>query len=143
MAIFNMYSNLGGLSFYEDADGNKYAVGADSVPKKLGSCESDNIKYYDSKSVTVSKKETAKISINLDEGLYIVFACATDEAPATNYHNIIDRIPNGNNVNVTQITQFAYIVEAFGNTTISINVGPCGSGSNGGGQGKMVVLSVK
>lgn len=30
-------SNLGGLSFYEDANGNKYAVGADSVPKKLGS----------------------------------------------------------------------------------------------------------
>lgn len=31
-------SNLGGITFYEDADGNKYAVGADSVPKKLGSC---------------------------------------------------------------------------------------------------------
>lgn len=30
-------TNLGGLSFYEDSDGNKYAVGADSVPKKLGS----------------------------------------------------------------------------------------------------------
>lgn len=30
-------SNLGGLKFYEDSDGNKYAVGADSVPKKLGS----------------------------------------------------------------------------------------------------------
>lgn len=29
--------NLGGLKFYEDSDGNKYAVGADSVPKKLGS----------------------------------------------------------------------------------------------------------
>ena len=30
-------TNLGGLKFYEDSDGNKYAVGADSVPKKLGS----------------------------------------------------------------------------------------------------------
>lgn len=29
-------NNLGGLSFYEDASG-KYVVGADSVPKKLGS----------------------------------------------------------------------------------------------------------
>ena len=31
-------NNLGGLSFYEDASG-KYVVGADSVPKKLGSLE--------------------------------------------------------------------------------------------------------
>lgn len=31
------YSNLGGLSFYEDETG-KYVVGADSVPKKLGNC---------------------------------------------------------------------------------------------------------
>ena len=30
-------SNLGGLSFYEDETG-KYVVGADSVPKKLGNC---------------------------------------------------------------------------------------------------------
>lgn len=30
-------TNLGALKFYEDSDGNKYAVGADSVPKKLGS----------------------------------------------------------------------------------------------------------
>lgn len=28
--------SLGGMSFYEDGDGNKYVVGADSVPKKLG-----------------------------------------------------------------------------------------------------------
>ena len=32
-------SSLGGLSFYEDESGNKYVVGADSVPKKLGSGE--------------------------------------------------------------------------------------------------------
>lgn len=34
---YSLNSNLGGITFYEDADGNKYAVGADSVPKKLGS----------------------------------------------------------------------------------------------------------
>ena len=34
--IINLYSDLGGLSFYEDSSG-KYVVGADSVPKKLGS----------------------------------------------------------------------------------------------------------
>lgn len=28
---------MGGLSFYEDESGNKYVVGADAVPKKLGS----------------------------------------------------------------------------------------------------------
>ncbi|MCH5271884.1 MAG: hypothetical protein J1E83_14275 [Lachnospiraceae bacterium] len=33
--IVSLNSNLGGLSFYEDEDGNKYVVGADTVPKKL------------------------------------------------------------------------------------------------------------
>lgn len=32
-----LINDLGGLSFYEDSNGNKYVVGADSVPKKLGS----------------------------------------------------------------------------------------------------------
>lgn len=35
-AVSTLNNNLGGLSFYEDASG-KYVVGADSVPKKLGS----------------------------------------------------------------------------------------------------------
>lgn len=34
--LYGLNNNLGGLSFYEDATG-KYVVGADSVPKKLGS----------------------------------------------------------------------------------------------------------
>lgn len=37
VVISQINDNLGGLSFYEDEDGNKYVVGADSVPKKLGS----------------------------------------------------------------------------------------------------------
>lgn len=32
--------SLGSLRFYEDKDGNKYVVGADAVPKKLGSGDS-------------------------------------------------------------------------------------------------------
>lgn len=39
LATKELFDNLGGLSFYEDEDGNKYVVGADSVPKKLGSCD--------------------------------------------------------------------------------------------------------
>ena len=39
VVISQINDNLGGLSFYEDEDGNKYVVGADSVPKKLGSCD--------------------------------------------------------------------------------------------------------
>lgn len=35
-SVNEVKNNLGGISFYEDTDGNKYAVGADSVPKKLG-----------------------------------------------------------------------------------------------------------
>lgn len=44
--LFAQNQNLGGITFYEDADGNKYAVGADSVPKKLGSGQL--ISYSDS-----------------------------------------------------------------------------------------------
>lgn len=35
--VDSVNESLGGLSFYEDEDGNKYVVGADSVPKKLSS----------------------------------------------------------------------------------------------------------
>lgn len=35
--VSDLNRSLGGMSFYEDEDGNKYVVGADSVPKKLGS----------------------------------------------------------------------------------------------------------
>lgn len=35
----NVNSSLGGMKFYEDENGNKYVVGADSVPKKLGECD--------------------------------------------------------------------------------------------------------
>lgn len=38
VVVGEVINNLGGLSFYEDASG-KYVVGADSVPKKLGSLE--------------------------------------------------------------------------------------------------------
>ena len=38
-------SNFGGLSFYEDETGNKYVVGADSVPKKLGEVELKSFPY--------------------------------------------------------------------------------------------------
>lgn len=36
-ALKEVNNKFGGLHFTEDADGNKYVVGADSVPKKLGS----------------------------------------------------------------------------------------------------------
>lgn len=36
-ALKEVNNKFGGLYFAEDADGNKYVVGADSVPKKLGS----------------------------------------------------------------------------------------------------------
>lgn len=38
--------SLGGLNFYEDEDGNKYVVGADAVPKKLGSNDITITAYY-------------------------------------------------------------------------------------------------
>lgn len=38
-SVDTLNSNLGGMSFYEDENGNKYVVGADSVPKKLGECD--------------------------------------------------------------------------------------------------------
>ncbi|MSS91382.1 hypothetical protein FYJ45_25045 [Eisenbergiella tayi] len=41
LAVKELNQNLGGLSFYEDETG-KYVIGADSVPKKLGS----DVKVY-------------------------------------------------------------------------------------------------
>lgn len=41
--VNNINSRLGGLRFYEDANGNKWVIGADSVAKKLGSLTEDNI----------------------------------------------------------------------------------------------------
>lgn len=36
VVVSGLIDNLGGCRFYEDEAGNKYVVGADSVPKKLG-----------------------------------------------------------------------------------------------------------
>ena len=49
--IDELNNNLGGLSFYEDTNGNKYVVGADAVPKKLGSSVAN---FTISATVTVS-----------------------------------------------------------------------------------------
>lgn len=38
-SVYELNSSFGGLKFYEDENGNKYVVGADSVPKKLGECD--------------------------------------------------------------------------------------------------------
>lgn len=40
LLVKGLNDSLGGLSFYEDEDGNKYVVGADAVPKKLVSGDS-------------------------------------------------------------------------------------------------------
>lgn len=37
--VTSIDQKLGGLTFYEDEDGKKWVVGADSVPKKLGSLD--------------------------------------------------------------------------------------------------------
>ena len=37
--VNQLNNSLGGLNFYEDESGNKYVVGADAVPKKLGECD--------------------------------------------------------------------------------------------------------
>ena len=54
--IDEINSNLGGLSFYEDTNGNKYVVGADAVPKKLGS---GKITKLGAKSVSIPVIEAA------------------------------------------------------------------------------------
>lgn len=51
--IKHLNSNLGGLSFYEDESGDKYVVGADSVPKKLGEQEI-LIEYFNSYNATIT-----------------------------------------------------------------------------------------
>ena len=68
-------SNFGGLSFYEDETGNKYVVGADSVPKKLDNSVditgsfSLAVSYrnagYDSSSISLSTCSKKCIEINI------------------------------------------------------------------------------
>ena len=130
------------MSFYEDSDGNKYAVGADSVPKKLGSPDIDSIKLYKNSVVTAGSNETKVCSMDLEKGIYIVFSGDMDLL-VTNYHQLRDRAPSGSNINRIKLSSNAYVIEAESDTKISINVGPCGTGSNGGGQGWLIALSLK
>ena len=51
--VYELNKKIGGLSFYEDENGDKWVVGADSVPKKLGSSEvtiTFRLAEYDGKS---------------------------------------------------------------------------------------------
>lgn len=70
-------NDLGGLSFYEDEDGNKYVVGADSVPKKLGS---KNIHIYNWSVSTSQYTKTIDLSdlseynnLKIGENIFVGF----------------------------------------------------------------------
>lgn len=66
------------MSFYEDADGNKYVVGADSVPKKLGSSTISRLLYYtfvgtNGASGTISytaPDDIDSLALNITAGVY-------------------------------------------------------------------------
>ena len=63
--IINLYSDLGGLSFYEDNTG-KYVVGADSVPKKLGSDLKTQTKSATYPMAGVNGEQTVDFSVVFD-----------------------------------------------------------------------------
>ena len=48
------------MSFYEDADGNKYVVGADAAPKKLGSTVETIGQYSGNQTIDVSNRPDYK-----------------------------------------------------------------------------------
>lgn len=55
------------MSFYEDEDGNKYVVGADSVPKKLGSGDAELLM-----SQHIAPNSSASITTDKDYSLIIL-----------------------------------------------------------------------
>lgn len=70
-------NDLGGLSFYEDSDGNKYVVGADAVPKKLGSgVDISKALYFNAKGgdSSAASKTISKSTDQLDKGKYLIVA---------------------------------------------------------------------
>ena len=68
--IINLYSDLGGLSFFEDSTG-KYVVGADSVPKKLGSMQGEAV-YTNATTTSKRGINTSFSYICSDFGLYMI-----------------------------------------------------------------------
>lgn len=67
LVIGQLNNNLGGLSFYEDSDGNKYVVGADSVPKKLGSLGTLTLTVTKNYSSDNNSSNTITATVKLNE----------------------------------------------------------------------------
>lgn len=132
--INQLNDSLGGLSFYEDEDGNKYVVGADSVPKKLGSGSTIiNLIIHQIGSgfvpiTTAPNFHTSGIIVNKDEGAFTLqneneFVCNTDGelvvfGMITNayYACTFSVVKNGNEISVPIFSQ-------KGNTTIEVSKG--------------------
>ncbi|MBO5144999.1 MAG: hypothetical protein J6C19_05630 [Lachnospiraceae bacterium] len=120
-----MYNKLGGLSFYEDSDGNKYVVGADAVPKKLGEGE------YTVQTVTVNGATTATLSLveyapnnymNLEVGKNIFIVSMTKKRSGTK--------DNSSTVTITTSMSLSYN-QSNGTLSISCPMGITGSGTGG------------
>lgn len=77
ITFFKLSNELGGLSFYEDESGNKFVVGADSVPKKLDNISKTvNIGLSGSTSQIERDHTQATLTGNIiitvtDEGVYV------------------------------------------------------------------------
>lgn len=77
--VGEIFKNFGGIQFYEDESGNKYAVGADAVPKKLGSGESSLVFYH-----TQANGNPVTSSYTCPEdGIYHIFAYAISGGAAS------------------------------------------------------------
>ena len=68
--VSELNSDLGGLSFFEDSTG-KYVVGADSVPKKLGSMQGEAV-YTNATTTSKRGINTSFSYICSDFGLYMI-----------------------------------------------------------------------
>ena len=102
----------------------------------------NDITLYFAKIATVNQKNTTSITASLKKGTYLVFS-GDMSLDTTNYHSLRQRVPSGANIKVVSLNNFVHVVEASKDTSISIGVGSCGAGSNGGGQGFLFVISFK
>lgn len=120
----NINTNLGGLKFYEDSDGNKYVVGADSVPKKLGSVELNQVSVYAYNGGAESTGTSIVKSITVSKGSYLViaFGCWSSYTEHSQIYGVTPKfsVTNGTIIEEDKNKCIIEITEESGSITVSV-----------------------
>ena len=145
--IINLYSDLGGLSFYEDNTG-KYVVGADSVPKKLGKVPFmvTGLNFYvqrdfnDSHGGAIGSSNSLYFSFDIAE--YETMSVGTVVTTQTNTYdtsNVFYKVDDGVWVKLTS----NLVLDISSNSLVTIRPAPTSYGNmNSTGSGSVKISSI-